>query len=156
MADVASLKVEEFPGVEALCGETPEGPLLNLAVRGGGLPKRLTPAAGGVALLLEGSTLLFWKKVGLTERNSLCVLVCVCVTGRFGTCGQKVAWARGHLRVRTPDGAGDVALGRRGCVGTARCPGRPSKVDPGSQGRFSVMETLSFSSFIPSLIHEDP
>ena len=61
-------------------------------------------------------------KVGLTERNSVCVcvcvFVCVYVTDRFGTWGQKVAWTWGHLRVRTPDGAGK----RRGGKGLHREP----------------------------------
>lgn len=146
--------MREFPGgPKALCGETPEGRLLNLAVRGRGLPEATDPCCRRrFALLLEEvPSFLFWKKVGLTERNSVCVLVCVCVS----LAGSVLA-ARRWPGPGAPAGAdsrrcGETSRGRRGCVGNRSLPpGRPSKVDPSSQGRFSVMETLSFSS-IPSV-----
>ena len=99
----------------------------------------------------DSHSFLFWKKGGLTERNSVCVLVCVCVS----LAGSVLA-ARRWPGPGAPAGAdsrrcGETSRGRRGCVGNRSLPpGRPSKVDPSSQGRFSVMETLSFSS-IPSV-----
>ena len=146
-------------------GKRPRALFLILPCEAGrGLPEATDPwCRGRFALLLDSEvpSLLFWMKVGLTERNSVCVCVCVCVWVCLCVCMSLTGSVLGARRWPGPGGTcgcglptvrGNVA-GGRGCIGNRSLPPvRPSKVDPGSQGRFSVMETLSFSS-IPSVFH---
>ena len=79
----------------------------------------------------------------------MCVGVCVCVS-----LAGSVLGARRWPGLGAPSGADsrrcrETSRGTRVSIGNRSLPpGRPSKVDPGSQGRFSVMETLSFNSIL--------
>ena len=86
----------------------------------------------------------------------VCVCVCVFVTGRFGTWGQKVAWAGGTCGCGLPTVQGDVA----GDKGQHREPLAAPRTSIQSRSRLAGKVfcdgnfVLQFDCL--SLIHEDP